>query len=157
MRYFLIVLALFGCKQMEALDHRKVSTGNPNGTNVIENATLAVYMRNFDAFYGVNSTTISSEFATLESPTVGLCWTYSDGSHLIQIDTTYWDSVNEMGKEQVILHEYGHCQFGLDHNSKMLDLGEYGMIPETVMNPYVFGDAQYYVDFHDYYLKELKP
>lgn len=154
MRALIIVLALIGCGQ-EIKDFR-VSNENPNFAHHRE-PLLESYMLAFDKTYNANSNHISTFFKKLDSDTVGLATWYENGVTKIEIDPVFWKSASDLGKEQLMLHEYGHAVWHLEHNENTIYIKNYGAIPESIMYPSVFGDFYYYKDFHSYYIKELKP
>lgn len=118
---------------------------------------LAPYFQSFTDNTGASSAGISGQFAdttTLANPlgeTVGECIINSDRSKLIQIDQTYWNTLDENGKTQLIYHELGHCALNRVHT--MATLGD--DCPASIMYPIVFGQTQCYLDHMQYYGWEL--
>lgn len=152
----LTLLALCVACGQSPLDHVKAPNPDKPFTFALE-AELIPYWARFTESVNAKSSHVAGFFKKLDKPTVGLCTSYEEGSRKIEIDPDYWQSVNALGKEQLVFHELGHCALNLDHNSNMLDLHEAGMIPASIMYPYVFGEEPYYEEFRNYYIKELKP
>lgn len=161
-----IITMLFLCscgKTTKALDH---ITKPEKPFEWVSDSELNTYLISFKNTFKVETNYVATEFATLEAPTVGLCWSYDDGSRKIQIDSNYWKSVNSQGKEQLMWHEAGHCVFNRGHNDETMQIkvklnGEedytYGEVPKSIMNSYVFGEEWYYNTLKNHYIKELKP
>jgi hypothetical protein len=97
------------------------------------------------------------KLTTLEGNTVGLCYSYSDGSREIELDVDYWTRANDSMKEELVMHELGHCVLNRDHKETIVfSPKENENIPVSIMFPYVFGHRFYYQKYNDYFLNELK-
>lgn len=111
------------------------------------------YVKNFENVNGTIKTTII--FGNLESPIVGLCKKWNNSSYReIEIDREYWDNANELSREQLILHELGHCELNLNHKDSFLD----NNCPSSVMRSYTFFKSELNNCFEPnfkYYLEEL--
>lgn len=87
---------------------------------------------------------------------VGQC----DGIGTVQIDPTNWTTLQDLGKEQLIFHELGHCVLGLGHNRTMIEFTDSNnntqFIPESIMYPQEFGNFLFYQQNLNYYHNELK-
>lgn len=84
-----------------------------------------------------------------ESSIAGLC-RFLPSYNIIEINENYWNRIGNYGKEQLLLHELGHCELGYDHNSKMLDNR-----PESIMYPVAFGDDIWYAKYRNEYFIEF--
>lgn len=112
------------------------------------------FVNKFDNIYGTD-VRILVAWSTLGETTLGECHSWSDGYREIKIDDVKWPYLTEDGKEHLIFHELGHCIFNLDHNSNYITINSWHNIPESIMNPYAFGDRKYYSDNKDYYFNQL--
>lgn len=96
-------------------------------------------------------------FKNLEGSNIGLCHRYANNvsANWIEIDEDYWSYLDDMGKEELIYHELGHCVFGLDHDDSEINING-NTIEKTIMNSYHFGYRWYYQTYRDYYIDELR-
>lgn len=154
MRLITLAIVLSGCGSAELRDH---VTSAPKPFKHSIEAELEPYWERFSELTNARSKHVAGFFKTLESPTVGLCTSYTDGSRKIEIDPQFWQDSTPLGKEELVFHELGHCALNLGHNDELIDLKDYGTIPASIMYPYVFGEASYYEQFRDYYVRELNP
>lgn len=90
-------------------------------------------------------------FADMDQQYAGMCWLYSTGDRKIEINPYSWDKLNELGKEEVIFHELGHCELGRGHTYDSTKDG----YPASIMYPVAFGEAPFYEENHYYYINEL--
>lgn len=79
----------------------------------------------------------------------GKCIQLSDKT-TIEINLDKWDDLSELSKEQLMLHELGHCSLNREHDSSMLSSN----VPKSIMHPFIMND-QMYANYKDYYLREL--
>lgn len=70
----------------------------------------------------------------------------------IAVNSNIWNTLGDLGKEQVMFHELGHCAGGLEH----IDTLTAGGCPLSIMYPAGFGDTYCYFTFRSYYINELK-
>lgn len=71
----------------------------------------------------------------------------------ISILESFWETSTEAEKQQLILHELGHCVLKRDHkDASVVIAGEY--IPASIMSEWMLDDY-YYNKFRSYYLEEL--
>lgn len=117
------------------------------------NPDFQVYVDKFEQTIG-ESVEIDIDYNHLEYPIVGRCLKWTDGYKNIEIDPTHWPEVLDVEKEELILHELGHCILDRDHDQSMLSIDGYYLIPKTIMYPYLFGRE--YALYENYYLSELK-
>jgi hypothetical protein len=80
----------------------------------------------------------------------GSCTTWSDGYKEIQIDPTYWDEMDRTYKLELLAHEVGHCDYGLDHNDGRFIDKDYLDCPTSIMNSYNFGGDCFTKHFNTY-------
>lgn len=153
-----LIAVLAGCGQ-QPMDH--FTRVQPAPFKYSLEAEFVPYYERFTDVYNVNTKFVAGWFADTYTNSggnaVGICYSYTDGSRRIEIDRDYWNASSDLGKEQLMFHELGHCVFNLDHNETTIDLQNYGTIPASIMWPYTFGENWYYSELKDYYLKELKP
>lgn len=143
MRY-LILLGLFGC-------------GYKQTSETYIDPAFSSYIKTFNDKGGPH-VAFSIVFATLNvTNELGVCIRYApnDPKNTIEIDKIYWAVLSELSREQLILHELGHCVLGLNHDSTLITLGAYTNVPKSIMYPYEFGYAPYYNDYRSYYISEL--
>lgn len=100
--------------------------------------------------------TVPIIYDSLDKETVALCEVFEDGYKLIRVNTFYWNDMNNGGKEETIYHELGHCELNRDHSEQLTQTRLYGYsIPNSIMYPYIFGDASFYWIFREHYVEEL--
>lgn len=157
MRSLIILFAIVSCGPFEDTDDYKPYRGGPGSQSV--DPEMQEYYNRFEVKIGVNANHIPSTFSYIKEHenAVGLCWDYGYHDHEIEIDIDYWNRVSDLGREQLIFHELGHCALGLGHNEETFNVKGYGSIPESIMFPTVFGEHKYYEVFRNYYHRELKP
>lgn len=56
------------------------------------------------------------QFATLEEPTVGMCY----GNGYVEIDPEWWFRAKSLRKRALFYHEMGHCLLNLDHGTGIM-------------------------------------
>lgn len=83
---------------------------------------------------------------------LGFCTFYKKSSsrRTIYINEPKWDRLSEVGKEQLVLHELGHCLLGREHVETIMPNG----CPLSIMFPNHIADVCY-VSYYKYYIKEL--
>ena len=100
--------------------------------------------------------TVPVIYDDLDKDTVGLCEVFEDGYKLIRINTFHWERMTDGGREETMYHELGHCQLNRDHSELLTRPRGFGYsIPNSIMYPYVFGDASFYWMFREHYVQEL--
>lgn len=112
------------------------------------------YVQTFETTYNI-PVNVSIMFKDIADDTIaGQCW-YSE-PRKIEIDTPYWNEITELGREQLIMHELGHCVLNLDHDETIGTVGAWHNVPMSIMYPSHFGDDPWYRDNRAYYLQEMK-
>ena len=88
------------------------------------------------------------KYVELESPTIGLCYTYSRKAH----KTVRWSEIHVDPKmkdncllKTLMYHELGHCILYKDHRDN----------PTSVIMSPTIGNCQYYEDNWDWMLDDL--
>lgn len=110
------------------------------------------YIQDFESLYGKVKSPII--FANLDSRKVGLCTKYSNGYNEIKIDVNFWIRASEAAKNQLILHELGHCELNRGHDDTSIN-----NCPKSAMRSYTFFPSELencFIPNFDYYLEELK-
>lgn len=79
------------------------------------------------------------------------------GEYKIVIQRSYWFDPNTTynNKEEVILHELGHCILHRNHVLTIGPVGYFTFVPLSIMYPFSFGSESYYEINKQYYYKEL--
>lgn len=115
------------------------------------------YVQTFETRYNiaVDVTIVFKDIA--DEDVAGQCWYYTNRPRVIEIDTPYWEEITEPGREQLIMHELGHCVLDLDHDDRVGTVGAWSNVPLSIMNSTHFGDEPYYSQNREYYLQELAP
>ena len=106
----------------------------------------------FESLYNIK-VNVSIRFSdNLSSNVNGKCKAFvpNYAGNIIEINSSFWDNSNFYGRQQVLLHELGHCVLGLKHRDTMLN-----GIPTSIMNSYSFGNSSIYKDNLQYYYNEL--
>lgn len=115
------------------------------------------YVADFESKMNLKAFYITIKFGDLPGRVMGQCSLWDDGQREIIIDTAYWDRENEIGREQLMYHELGHCAMNLDHNSAtVLDPNTNQVIEASIMNPYYFGNEYQWPAYKDAYKQALK-
>jgi len=145
MRYLLITMIIFsGC-------------GANNRSSVTVDPALQPYFTSFESDVGVSTFGISANFSNTETQTnplgetIGECVMYSDGTKIIQIDASFWATLDQNGKTELMYHELGHCAMNMVHINTI----QAGGCPVSIMNQYFFGESDCYSGSVEYYYQEL--
>lgn len=139
MLLFCLSSSITGCGQEYKLNDFKINQDFQNYVNLFEQETN-------------EKVTINIDYNKLEYPVVGVCITYTNGYKEIQVDRDGWIEFDENYREELILHELGHCILGRDHDNNLISSSL--RTPKSIMYPYIFGNA--YSRYKNYYLDELK-
>lgn len=114
------------------------------------------YVDKFNSTYNT-IVNIEIKFKELDDNIAGICYYYGSESfsNYIEIDKIIFSEYSNLGKEELIFHELGHCIFDREHT---VDLFYYknSMIPKSIMYPYVFGESFFYNENSSYYYNELE-
>lgn len=114
---------------------------------------LKPYFERFSQDMGWDVSNVSGEFSTTIRPVVAQC--ISGQGSKIQVDRAYFDTLDDLAKEQLLYHELGHCAFNLAHDdSQVYYKGSY--VPASIMNISTFGDWYFYRELRNTYKHALK-
>lgn len=126
--------------------------------------SLIEYIEKFEQMYGGEVGGIKIIFAEQESPVIGMCKVWSNGSSKrkqIEVDPYYWNHEDTSEEEKIglIYHELGHCFLDRPHTEDKFThvLPEYSVgvrVPSSLMYPYNFYSNRY-KDLESYYFTEL--
>lgn len=94
----------------------------------------------------------------LEDNYVGVCHSRSDGSRYIEIDMSYWETMTKKQKEQLMLHEIGHCSMNRGHDDSVTTFpNRSGNWPNSAMRSYAFTktEADVYESEKTHYINDM--
>lgn len=137
MKYILLFLLLTSCAS------RKAYYINPEFRSYVETFEDLTKRR-------VAVTVNFGELPMTKAGTCQITWF----SNTVTINPVMWEYEDEMWREQLIMHELGHCVLGLDHDSR-IGTPFSSIAPRSIMNPYVFGNSGDYRHNREYYFLEL--
>lgn len=109
------------------------------------------YYDKFELGTGIRPTT-DIVFKDLPEGTNGQCAMNAYSKH-IYINLVYWKIFSDNQREELVTHELGHCELGLQHDNTLI-VHNGLLIPKSVMTPYIFSGDVFEVN-RDYYYKEL--
>lgn len=162
----LLTLLLFSCETVDPLEPDRVI---PNQIQpFVDQFIWEAEKRGVD----LDVSKLSFEFETgiqggsAENSIVGIC-TRSDNLHLIKIDTlnSLWLLSGDLGKEEIVFHELGHCLLGRFHRDEKFISDDFASIMRTV-GLLLYGDLNKFSSLfivpgdlkahrRDYYIEEL--
>lgn len=110
----------------------------------------------FEDLYNI-PVNVSVRFVPDLGPYAAVCHVYSanDPNNWIEVEESYWYAISDAGRDQLLLHEFGHCVLGLDHREARGSVGGYFDVPLSIMYPVAFGDNPYYRENLQYYYEEF--
>lgn len=134
------------------------SCGRISTKPIVVDAVLSTYAQAFELDVGASTANISMSFEPLAYPIIGYCTISSEGDRSIAIDPAFWSGsrMTDLGKEQLMYHELGHCALGQAHLNDYVGSPEGFSLPGSIMNAYWFGDQPYYQEYRSEYLLALK-
>ena len=115
--------------------------------------TFLPYLDNYKRFYGEVKSPIT--FDNLDNNIVGVCYKYYNGFTEIRIDYNFWNNSTREAREQLILHELGHCELNRGHEDSFFN----DNCPVSAMKSSVFQSFHInncFIPNFDYYLEELE-
>lgn len=141
---FILLVILVGCGKTYPPPKQTIET------------ELIDFVQKFEQRYNIKVNASIQFVDELPSPSVGVCHSYyaNSPSNYIEIDKSYWDTLDYYGKEQLIYHELGHCVFDYGHDESVIIVEGY-TIPKSIMYPICFGHIWFYEQYNEYYLQEL--
>lgn len=116
---------------------------------------MAPYVAQFETDLGVSTSHINKIFVNLNQGYAGLCTVWNSGYREISIDPTYWNSINDGGKKQLIYHELGHCALDRGHQSGII-VYKSQYVPDSIMNPTSFGHQWFWEQLVALYVESLR-
>lgn len=142
MNYFLIVALI-----------TQIGCGLARTTKTDED--FVKYVERFEQETGIK-VQVPVFYGTIKEDFAAVCEVYSDGYKQIRVNSKYWTMLGELGKEELVYHELGHCVLNRDHTDSFTVLWPQGYsIPNSIMYPYVFGDSFFYSIYREHYVQEL--
>ena len=154
MKKLLALIFLVGCGKDAVMPSDFVFFPRREFT-VTREPELEPYLRTFEEVVGRSTQHVSTSFAQLPFPSVGMCYLWSDGGRTIEIDPAFWALAPDTEKEALVWHEAGHCAMDLDHTEELIELDGVPR-PRSLMYPHIFGAEDYYIKHRDYYHTELR-
>lgn len=147
MKYvFITFLLLIGCSEYRDMNY---------------DPSLVPYVKKFESTYKLK-VKVPVKYAELEGDIAGLCRIWENDKREIFIDIDYKNEEYDYELEELIFHEFGHCVFNLEHDTREKVETEYwygipykSYYPKSIMYPYVFGASIYYQNHLQYYYDEL--
>lgn len=133
MKKLFILLLLSGCGKAPTADY----TGFENYVNsfLVEARSRNVTLDSSDLKIHVVTTLHAPNLA---QNTVGVC---SMPGQYIELLKSFWDGLNDAGKESLLYHEMGHCLMGLEHTTCE------NVMCEHTMNPFDYSNNRaHYLD-----------
>lgn len=117
------------------------------------------YVSDFELYFATE-VDYPIQFGDTGADSIGLCYKWIGGYKEIVLSEKYWNKIDNNQRRELVYHELGHCQLGLDHNdteTTFPDIGS-GSYPASIMRSYVFDsvEAQIMLLQMDYYLKQLR-
>lgn len=91
-----------------------------------------------------------NRYQTDDDTIISVC-SYDNNSIIIK--ESIWNKLNKLEKEELILHEYGHCLLNRNHNDQKINMDN-DYIYESLMYTNGFNSG-IYIKYKDYYLTEL--
>lgn len=113
------------------------------------------HVEKFKLIYGLQIN-IEIKFKNLDPTTAGVCYYYEGNpeDNYIEIDKETFQEYSELGREELIFHELGHCVFNRDHTTERMMFKGIS-VPTSIMYPYTFGNSWIYEQNLTHYYSEL--
>ena len=147
----LIALSMVGCGK-HADDH---TAGDGESAYVVDE-NLRPYIDRFQQDIGVDASYVAAVFGSLSSPLLGRCMSWSNGARKITVDKASWDGMTDLGREQLMYHELGHCAMNMQHDNRTVILPDSSQAYGSMMNEYWFGETTWYSTYRLNYKTSLK-
>lgn len=119
------------------------------------NAEFEPYLQNFrDLALSnnriINTSNIIIRFndSLMDNNILGVC-IYGGPTPIVEVDTSEWNDMSQMRREQLLWHEFGHCILHRGHVEVRVNNR-----PVSIMYPYLF-DTWFYENFYQEYTFEL--
>lgn len=130
-------LALMGCTYATPID-----TFKPGDD--VKMAEVNVHTQEFEEAYKNYSSIVKYQYqirqsmddlAYLGSSVIGVCWWRADGTRDIQYDRTWWKTLTDLQKKELVFHERGHCALSRCHRCDDIATGV-----QSIMYPFIAND-----------------
>jgi hypothetical protein len=144
--YITLILILSGCGNSK----------NGSSEEVYKEPELHSFSKIFRLEMGVNVDHVELRFKKLSDTVMGLCYSWTNGDRLIEINDIYWSSLDSYGKTQLMYHELGHCALDLKHEERLVRYVDSTYVYGSIMYPHFFGDSLVYHSNEDKYKIALK-
>ena len=132
----LIIFSGCGSSAFDDIIHKKGEGPTPATTDL----KFSDYIASFEDDFSV-TVNVPIVFGDITNDAVGVCKKWSNGYNEINIKLSYWDTINDKQKEQLIYHELGHCTLNLGHNGESVIMnGVY--CPMSIMRPWAFSSYE---------------
>ena len=89
-------------------------------------------------------------FGNLEGQTAGVCYTINNKPLMIVVDKLSWANSDTDGKKQLMLHEVGHCSYGLGHTEVVGAVMYYSMILKGAKKRYKQAQKEFIKMYNTY-------
>lgn len=131
-----------------------VPAGKNKSLNMFPDQTIK-YVNLFETLHGGKPILSTIQFVPQEGNIIGRCYV---GEFKVEVDPLYWVHADDMAREQLILHELGHCELFREHRNDLLpDIysidGKGVQCPASIMHWSFPVDC--YQQNRGYYLREL--
>lgn len=117
-------------------------------------AELSGHIDGYTESTGITGGIVEAFPEDIDSRAAGVCSIWGKGQYKeITILKSWWDKADATAREQVVLHEFGHCGLGRDHEDTLDAAG----LPTSIMHYMAFG-TRALVNFrnnHAEFLNEL--
>ena len=151
--FFITTYSMGSVMFYEPLSGRK-----PPGSRRNVDTDLEVYVKRFEDLWG-QKISFPVLFNHLPEMTAGRCTYWFLGDKVIEVDILYFYKLSDLGKEQLVFHELGHCalkRYSHD-DSRVVFNKEKHSCSKTVMKSSIFDHQEMYCyqKYRQYYIDEL--
>lgn len=138
----LIAITMTACGKFEAAKSKRMV-----------DPRLEPYVQTFEKAYRVIAN-LSVQVGKIDPAWAGVC--YGNSRVVISQDWFLYDlGPYNLGLEETVLHELGHCVLGLDHDDSILTSGPAAWCPTSIMFSYMISGTGCYETHREYYIREL--
>lgn len=109
---------------------------------------LQAFVEKFQEYVGYKFDDIEYSFYDSKTTQIGFCSIIGNYKS-VSIDNYYWNTSSDLGKEQLVFHELGHCVLKRQHNKEFI-----ANHPVSIMYPLILSD-RLYSKYYDSYIEEL--
>lgn len=111
---------------------------------------LLPYVNRFEEVWG-HKVTFQVYQTVIDPQYGGICYGMGTSAQVVIINSTYWDSLTDAAKEQLMFHELGHCALNRQHREDINSDGS----PVSIMYHQMFGWMPQYLQNRQLYINEL--